>query len=478
MYHMPRSIEFGGFVPPQETGKSSTPSSAETAPSSRQESHEEREAVEKFIDASLEELCERYLSKFNEGNNGMILKLRVEDMPHDLVEGLKKNGIELGDEKVAKILKIYSGGKGRKEFEMQKKAHELVEAQPDKEKYARIPKPYFYRDFAVGKEAQEKIKGMTEKGYGSERVEMFMMDFVPGDDVATVLYKEVIKRHEKTVDIAPHADELSFAELQDRVFQALNFSAPGGKSRDAGARELEMRKVFAENAEKLDAYLERRGFRVDPAVVSQMENTMDLFHRNGLAFRDGHQRNFMISGDYAAPAAGAAKERPPQVYVIDFGAATELEGKRLEEVFREVDGDEGKDAVVRNYPDDFMVARQLKRFTGEAVGADERKYLEDLARNRKGAERNPRLAPTLNAAIESARAGKPDMAAAYQKLVGGSTMPSEGAVDNFLNIAYAVIESEPAAKEEVVRFVTELAKRPTMIQSLKNKLLRFIRATR
>lgn len=475
---MGSSIEYGGFVPPQETAKPDTPPASETAPASSQESREDREAVEKFIDASLEELCERYLSKFNEGNNGMILKMRVEDMPHDLVEGLKKNGIELGDEKVAKILKIYSGGKGRREFEMQKKAHELIEAQPDKDKYARVPKPYFFRDLAVGKEAQEKLRGMNDKGYGSDRVEMFMMDYVPGDDVATVLYKEVIKRHEKTVDVAPHVNDLSFADLQDRVFQALNFSVPGGKSRDAGARELEMRKVFGENAEKLDTYLERRGFRIDPAVVAQMENTMNLFHKNGLAFRDGHQRNFMISGDYSAAPAGTAKERPPQVYVIDFGAATELEGRRLEDVFREVDGDEGKDAVVRNYPDDFMVARQLKRFTGEGAGSEDRKYLEDLARNRKGAERNPRLAPALNEAIESARAGKPDLAATYRKIVGGSTMPSEGAVENFLNIAYAVMESEPSAKEEVVNFVAELAKRPTTIQSLRNKLLRFIRATR
>ncbi len=471
-------MEFGGFVPPQETEKPASTPASESAPTSRAEGHEDREAVEKFIDASLEELCERYLSKFNEGNNGMILKMRVEDMPPDLVDGLKKNGIELGDEKVAKILKIYSGGKGRHEFEMQKKAHELVEAQPDKEKYARIPKPYFYRDIAVGPEAQEKLKGMTDKGYGSDRVEMFMMDFVPGDDVATVLYKEVAKRHDKTVDIAPRVDELGFPELQDRVFQALNFSVPGGKSRDAGAREFEMRKVFAENAEKLDAYLERRGFRIDPAVVAQMENTMNLFHRNGLAFRDGHQRNFMISGDYAAAPAGATKERPPQVYVIDFGAATELEGRRLDEVFREVDGDEGEGAVVRNYPDDFMVARQLKRFTADAIGAEERKYLEDLARNRKGAERNPRLAPVIASAVESARSGTPDLAATYRSVVGSSTMPSEGAIDNFLNIAYAVMESEPSAKEEVVRFVTELAKRPTMIQSLKNRLLRFIRATR
>ncbi len=475
MYSSP---ENRGYVPPQEAGKPANQPPAENAPVSPAENHEDREAFEKFIDASLEELCERYLSKFNEGNNGMILKMRIEDMPHDLVEGLKKNGIELGDEKVAKILKIYSGGKGRREFEMQKKAHELVEARPDKEKYARIPKPYFFRDFAIGKDAQEKLRGMTDERYGGDRVEMFMMDFVPGDDVATVLYKEVIKRHEKTVDVAPHADELSFAELQDRVFQALGFNVPGGKSRDAGTRELETRKVFAENAEKLDAYLERRGFRVDSSVVAQMENTMELFHRNGLAFRDGHQRNFMISGDYAAAPAGAKKERPPQVYVIDFGAATELEGRRLEDVFREVDGDEGKDAVVRNYPDDFMVARQLKRFTGDAVGADERKYLEDLARNRKGAERNPRLAPVLNAAIEAAKSGSQDIAGTYRKIVGATTMPSEGAIENFLNIAYAVMESEPSAKEEVVRFVTDLATRQTTIQSLKNKLLRFLRATR
>jgi len=460
----------GGYVPPEaKEPKPAAPEKAETA--------EDREAVEKFIDASLEELCERYLSKFNEGNNGIVLKLRMDDIPPELKDGLKKNGIELGDDKVAKILKIYSGGKGKQEFEMQKKAHELVEAQPDKEKFARVPKPYFYRDFAVGPDAQERIKGMTEKGISGNRVEMFMMDFVPGDDVATILYKEVAKRHPKTADVSERTDELRFEDLQDRVFQALDFKAPGGKSRDMGEREHEMRKVFAENAEKIDAFLERRGFRIDPAVVSQIENTMNLFHKNGLAFRDGHQRNFMITGDYESGAPGAKKERPPQVFVIDYGAATEVGNRPLHEAFREVEGDEGKGATVKTYPDDFMVARQLKRFS-QGLGTEERKLLDDLARARKAAERNPRLGPAMTAAIESARSGKADMAGAYAKVVGNSTMPSEGAVDAFISLAHAVMEEEPAAKDDVLAFMQELAKRPAFPLPARNKIARFLRAVK
>lgn len=474
-----RGPEYGGFTPP-EAPQPPQPEKEE-ASKGVPETAENREAVEKFIDAALEELCERHLSKFNEGNNGIILKLRMEDIPPKLLSDLKEAGIELGDQKVAKILKIYSGGKGRQEFEMQKKAHELVDRQPDKEKYAQVPRPYFYRDFAVGDAAKESIKGMTEKPYGADRVEMFMMDFVPGDDVAAILHKEVARRHPKTVDIADHVDEMRFDDLQDRVQQALGFARPGGKSRDDGIRDAENRKVNNENAKKIDTFLDQRGFHIDPAVVSQIENTMALFHKNGLAFRDGHQRNFMISGDYAAAVPGAERQGPPQVFVIDFGAATELGGRRLDDVFHEVDGEEGKGAVVRNYPDDLMVAKQLKRFTvapKDRINAEEREYLEGLERNKKTLDRNPRLAPTVAAVMDSARSGKPDMAAAYSRIVGGSSMPSEGAIDNFLNVAYAVADAVPEAKEDVRAFVSDLARRPGLPFPTKNKLSKFLRVIR
>src|SRR5687768_2104984 len=477
---MPSSFEMGGFVPP-EAEKKQPANPAEAVPAANAETAENREAVEKFIDAALEELCERHLSKFNEGNNGIILKLKMEDIPSKLLADLKEAGIELGDHKVAKILKIYSGGEGRQEFQLQKKAHELVDSQPDKEKYAQVPRPYFYRDFPVGDAAKESLKGLTEKAYGANRVEMFMMDYVPGDDVATVLHKEVARRHPKTVDIADHVDEMRFDDLQDRIQQALGFARPGGKSRDDGIRDAEMRKVNNENAKKIDTFLEQRGFHIDPTVVSQIENTMALFHKNGLAFRDGHQRNFMISGDYAAAAPGTERQKPPQVFVIDFGAATEIGGRRLDDVFHEVDGEEGKGAVVKNYPDDLMVAKQLKRSTvapKDRINAEEREYLEGLERNKRTLDRNPRLAPTVAAVMDSARSGKPDMSAAYSRIVGASSMPSEGAIDNFLNVAYAVADAVPEAKEEVRAFVADLARRPGLPLPTKNKLSKFLRVIR
>ncbi len=471
---MPSSFEIGGFVPPEAEKKPP----AEAAPSAKTESAENREAVEKFIDASLEELCERYLSKFNEGNNGIILKLKMDDIPEKLREDLKANGIELGDEKVAKILKIYSGGKGRKEFEMQKKAHDLVEAQGDKEKFAKVPKPYFYRDFPVGPAAKERLKGMTDKMQGGDRVEMFMMDFVPGDDVATILYKEVAKRHEKTLDIAGHVDEMPFTELQDRVFSAVDARIPGGKARNAAERDFEMRKVYGENAEKIDAFLEKNGFRIDMAVIEQIENTMNLFHKNGLAFRDGHHRNFMITGDHTAdPEATAAKTRP-QVFIIDYGAATELEGRQLSEVFREVEGDEGKDAVVRNYPDDFAVSRQLRRFAavpGERMSPEERQYIEEMQRRRKSLERNPRLSQNFAATLDGAKAGKLDIASVYRELVGRQALPSGDAVERFITTAHAIAEEAPGTKEEITRFINELLKGNLPLPS-RNKLTRFLGA--
>lgn len=447
------------------------PNPENEGPPSLPEIEAKREEIEKFIDASLEELLERHMTKFDEGNNGVVLRLRMQDIPPKLVDSLKEHGIELGDDKVAKILKIYGGGRGKQEFEMQKKAHELVAAQGDRADLATVPKPYFFRDLEIGDAAKDRVSQFTGKKSG-DRVEMFLMDYVPGDDLAKILYKELVKRHPKTVDVANQVDELPFAELQDRVFQAIDAAVPGGKSRDVGERDFEMRKIFDANAEKIYTFLERSGFHVDPGVVDQIENTMKLFHENGIAFRDGHQRNFMVTGDIAASPG-----KPAKVSIIDYGSAISFKGPYTQDLFREVEGQEGEGAVVKSYPEDFAVAKLLRRFTtapGDRANVEALKYREGLGKSRKALENNARYGSRFRMMLAGAKEGRLNIATDYQTFVG-SGIPSEGAVDMFLAAAAAVMSENPEREQEVKNALEELEKKAA-VPWLKNKFNRLRRS--
>ncbi len=422
---------------------------------------ERRETADRRLDEALAELCELHLSKCNEGNNGIILKPRMEQFPPQLLETLAENGIELDDNRVAKVLKVYTEGKGRHEFAMQQKAYDLVESQPDKEKFASVPKPHFFRDFPINEELRKKLALMTGKPYAGERVEMFLMDLVDGDDMATVLYKEVARRHPKTLDIASTVDDMTFDDLHDRVAMALDFKLPGGKSRDAGEREMESRKVLDENAAKIDQFLSRKGFEMDERVPQQIENTMTLFHENGIAFRDGHHRNFMVAGEYEKNAGGDA----PRVFVIDYGAATETHGKPMDEVFHEVSGD-GKNSVVKRFPDDFAVARQLRKFVPGQEGREK-------AALKASRERNPRIRERIDTVLARAGDGAIDLGVEYAAVVGPGA-PREGNVELFLSTLAALTEEMPELDAEVKRFLKEKSAQ-TSVPWLKNRLLRHLR---
>jgi hypothetical protein len=355
---------------------------------------------------------------------------------------------------------------------MQKKAYDIVESQQDGRAYAKVPKPYFYRDFPVGDAAKDRLSRMTGKGF-ADRAEMFMMDYVPGDDVATILYKEVVKRHPKTVDLLNDIDNVPFPELQDRVFQALDLRMPGGKGGNQAERDFEMNKVFNENAEKIHAYLEKKGFHMNPAIIEQIENTVGAFHKNGLAFRDGHHRNFMVVGDVTVPADGSKPERPPQVFVIDYGSAAEIAGRKIEDVFAEQDGD-----MVRRYPDDLAVARALKRFTtppSERTGGEEKKLLEDLKKKRSQIERNPKLGARMVDALRRAEGGTFDAVAEFRSTVGYG-VPSEGNVDAFLTIVAAVAESNPESVTQLKEALTTLMKEQSRNIPTYTKLSRLMKA--
>jgi len=268
-------------------------------------------------------------------------------------------------ENVVKILKLYKPGSGRREFEMQRKAYELVRDKGG-EDCAQIPEPVLFRDLEVKNSRTKEF--LSSRGIkAQEHIEVIIMDMVPGVDLATHFYREVLRGNKGAIHLHNDLDEMDFASLHREVSQILKFEIAGGKSRDEGEKEFERRMVQAGNAKKIFDTLKRQGYVLDRSILDRIEKTIDMFHDNGLAFRDGHHRNFMFSGE------GDDLE----VFVIDFGSSTTFEGNLTRDVY--IEGD-------KEYPHDKSIIESLRSLTKtrEELAAEE---LHDVETDLKGLRR-------------------------------------------------------------------------------------------
>lgn len=205
---------------------------------------------------------------------------------------------------------------------------------------AHVPRGHASYDLEISDEFRDFL---NENGAAlvNGRVGVVIMDYIEGADLATLLYREALRRTYDEGD--PYAPEelehLSFNELHRITANKLNFSTPGGRSRDENERGFEDEKVKAENAEKLFTTLEESGFVLPSAVLDQIRNTIDAFHRNNLYHNDLHERQIILKdGDLETPRA----------FIIDYGTASE----------KRPDPEPG-----RKIMDDEAVVRRLSRLT-------------------------------------------------------------------------------------------------------------------
>jgi hypothetical protein len=279
-----------------------------------------QERIERFIDTRLNQLLEQQCEKVNEGNNGAILKLHINDVPEDLLATLKEAGVILESDQAVKVLKFYSLGNGEREFKMQQRAYEIISRYEGEADLAKIPKPHLYRDLTMLPEVREKLRANGIERVG-DKVELLMMDFVPGEDLATIMFREIIRSSPRTRDLVHQIDRLRFDDLEAELPRALNLPEAKSTYRDEADRQNQEKRQQILRYDAIHAELAKQGFRLHPAILRQVRNTFELLHENGLSHRDGHHRNFMIVGN---PSADAAED--PQVYIVDFGSAVSYEG--------------------------------------------------------------------------------------------------------------------------------------------------------
>ncbi|HVS79968.1 MAG TPA: aminoglycoside phosphotransferase family protein [Candidatus Paceibacterota bacterium] len=243
------------------------------------------------------------------GKDAVVFKVADETFSPEMLPILVEEGFKFNTERqeslsaAAKILKIYEPGLGKREYEMQREAFQILS---QSEKAAQVPTPIGLRD----QELDEKNKVFLN-GFGTHlkgNMEVIVMDYVDGKDLATIMYEFVLeaKGYDKEA-----LEKMEFEDKANLVAKYLSFSIPSGKDRDENARAFELAATMNDNSRKLMKYLKQKGFKLDKIVVDKIENALKILSRHGLHHNDMHERNIMIEGD--------------KVFIIDFGRAVKGE---------------------------------------------------------------------------------------------------------------------------------------------------------
>src|SRR6056297_1925364 len=414
-----------------------------------------------LLDAGLEKFLLTKTEKINEGNNGVVFKFNQKTIleHEELFEFFRFDPEKKEESAVVKILKLYFQGQGLKEFKMQQKAYELVQSSEEKE-LAEVPEPINYYDLKISSQELKnflKNRGVRE----TDNIELLIMDFVPGEDLSTRLFKEVIKRHPKLAHLKNQVEEMKkYCEV------ALDYRYPGEKSRDEGEREFEREKLFAENMGKMVEFLKSRGFVLDKRILDRYKKTIDLFHENGLLFRDGHHRNLMVNGE------GDDLE----VQVIDFGSSTEFEGEYESSRDFYTDPMEG-----RAYIQDEMIYRSLLPLTEKkkTVGQESQekffKQINTIGKRLKQREKNWQALLTRS----RERVDNPEnlFIQLYQSDPYLKNLSMDNRVDGIICLFQDMVNQGILEKEKLIEFLDQAISNPAKIYLSRpadvNKLVEF-----
>lgn len=317
----------------------------------------------------LTEIIEIHARKINEGKNAIILKVDTNQLQIGIRDVFLQKAPEESNESALKTFKLNNHLLNQHEYDMQKQAEILLKEKEDDPSFAQVPRTWSLDEVQLTSGAMNQLLSYNLTQAKEGKASMIVMDFIPGDDLATALYREVIKRHPKTVHLANHVAEMDYVELSEIVGRTLDMRTPGGKSANAAERAFEDARVQSENSNKLFAYLEKTGFRIHPSIIEQISNTMKLFHKNGFYVRDAHHRNVMVVGEIDASTTGSMA---PKVFLIDFATAVVIQ-KGEDPYYDQLSGN--------NLLSDDFVLNTLKQLNASSsVTNESAKLREDLAK--------------------------------------------------------------------------------------------------
>jgi serine/threonine protein kinase len=383
------------------------------------------------------------------GNNGIVFYIdqsTTSKLTHTL---LRQEKIEIGntEEVAVKILKVYDIGKGEKEFNWQTQAYKAIEENQQnnadgQDTIAHIPKPLHMRDQTISPDIKEYLQQLG--GHANSNVELILMEYIDGKDLATILYNRIL---ESLGYDQEELEKLSFSNKQEIVANNLHFTQPQGKARDEGAREFERIKILNENLEKIKIHLRKKlgdeEVVFDPAIFEKIKNTITALHKNNIYHNDLHERNIMIGEN-------------GKVYIIDFGSAdsTQLEGRPDDE------------AIIRNWKE-FTISNETKKLEEKTKARDE------LEKIQHAVLKNERLISRYKIPLK--KAIEHDIEGTGEKLLrqfkAFSITDDREAENVFILLQHIRDESETRTTSEnnIRKFLQLLKKEKNISPSIKNK---------
>jgi tRNA A-37 threonylcarbamoyl transferase component Bud32 len=265
----------------------------------------------------------RSVRKQNEGAAGIIMKLDLGSFSPRLLEALQQTGVSVTADTAAKMLKVYSPGAAKHEFRMQQRAFDAISSIKDSNSTAKIPEPLFYSDITVDSDVADNLRSQDIDLNDSNHVEILLMDWIPGEDLMTQMYKKVLEYFPNHPVLPSNTDD--FQQLRYAASILLGLETPNLSVITAAQKENNEAITYRRNIDKLLNFLEKKGLEINPKIAEQLEACVNHLHRNSVWHNDIHERNIIITGDIFEKGEGAAV----MTYLIDFGTATSSAEERM-----------------------------------------------------------------------------------------------------------------------------------------------------
>ncbi|MFA6995108.1 MAG: protein kinase [Patescibacteria group bacterium] len=351
---------------------------------------ESNESEKKFEDYLKTEILLKS-KKINEGNKGIIGMVNLDHIPAKINFNLNRinTNIKVKEplELATKILKIYQFGAGKQEFEMQQRAYNLIN-QTNPEEFIKIPQIYFYRQLSINNNDTVLRNKLESDGIdlSSKKCDVLLMDFIPGDDFGSYLYKEIIKRATdrdllNDRELIEFREEIKTGKTQPdftRLNEVVSFLV-GLTYDDQQDNAINTDKIDRDNHLKIIKFLQNKDFQLPVEKFNKIKKTLNYLNKNGIYHRDLHERNIMLTYDSAGGIA--------DFYLVDFGSTVDNSADSSEE------SEYDKNYVVR---DDNFILRIYETLTKNPIDLKKEKNLKLLNNLEKISQRLKNLPAVKN----------------------------------------------------------------------------------
>ncbi len=284
----------------------------------------EKKNLEAFLIAALG----KYANKIDEGSKGIILRV---DLTKFSDENLAKLGIVINRDKgsVFKILKIENSSLAQREYQMQKRATQILNTEESQnEGLAQIPDISRCIDIDLSHNSSI-IKKLNKNGVDVDKnhsiINVIMMDYVPGITLTQYIFKKIIEKiiekdgnngvvkneimkWEGDVNtMLSHSTAKNFCEFLEKYF-SINLGSDNSH-------------IIKNNEKLFLSYMEKNDVVLNKEIFDIFRKSVVKLNDNNIYNNDLHENNVILDLD--------DNENLKNLYLIDFGEASDYRDSKM-----------------------------------------------------------------------------------------------------------------------------------------------------